>query len=289
MINLKNLEDAKKVYEAIKIPEQLKYMVDRTIANESKPKRYFSRYIKYTLSAVSCVFIAFVFMINVNPSLATSIAEMPIIGDIARVFTIKEYKEEDSLKLINAKIPAIENTGNTELEKRVNYEITLKMNEVLDEAEKRAAEYKEAIIETGGNEEDYQPINIQIDYKVGYSSSEIVSFVILKSETLASAYTEMYFYNVDIETGKDLNLRDVLGDNYKEIVDETIYKEIEERSKNPDNMYFTKGEGGFEGIENEYQNFYINEDGKVVIVFEKYEIAPGYMGIQEFEIDKQIF
>ena len=289
MINLKNLEDAKKVYEAIKIPEQLKYMVDRTIANESKPKRYFSRYIKYTLSAVSCVFITFVFMINVNPSLATSIAEMPIIGDIARVFTIKEYKEEDSLKLINAKIPAIENTGNTELEKRVNYEITLKMNEVLDEAEARAAEYKEAIIATGGNEEDYQPINIQIDYKVGYSSSEIVSFVILKSETLASAYTEMYFYNVDIETGKDLNLRDVLGDNYKEIVDETIYKEIEERSKNPDNMYFTKGEGGFEGIENEYQNFYINENGKVVIVFEKYEIAPGYMGIQEFEIDKQIF
>ncbi len=286
---MKNLEDAKKVYEAIKIPEQLKYMVDRTIANESKPKRYFSRYIKYTLSAVSCVFITFVFMINVNPSLATSIAEMPIIGDIARVFTIKEYKEEDSLKLINAKIPAIENTGNTELEKRVNYEITLKMNEVLDEAEARAAEYKEAIIATGGNEEDYQPINIQIDYKVGYSSSEIVSFVILKSETLASAYTEMYFYNVDIETGKDLNLRDVLGDNYKEIVDETIYKEIEERSNNPDNMYFTKGEGGFEGIENEYQNFYINENGKVVIVFEKYEIAPGYMGIQEFEIDKQIF
>ena len=286
---MKNLEDAKKVYEAIKIPEQLKYMVDRTIANESKPKRYFSRYIKYTLSAVSCVFITFVFMINVNPSLATSIAEIPIIGDIARVFTIKEYKEEDSLKLINAKIPAIENTGNTELEKRVNYEITLKMNEVLDEAEARAAEYKEAIIATGGNEEDYQPINIQIDYKVGYSSSEIVSFVILKSETLASAYTEMYFYNVDIETGKDLNLRDVLGDNYKEIVDETIYKEIEERSNNPDNMYFTKGEGGFEGIENEYQNFYINENGKVVIVFEKYEIAPGYMGIQEFEIDKQIF
>lgn len=286
---MKNLKDAKKVYEAIKIPEQLKYMVDRTIANESKPKRYFSRYIKYTLSAVSCVFITFVFMINVNPSLATSIAEIPIIGDIARVFTIKEYKEEDSLKLINAKIPAIENTGNTELEKRVNYEITLKMNEVLDEAEERAAEYKEAILETGGNEEDYQPINIQVDYKVGYSNSKVVSFVILKSETLASAYTEMYFYNIDIETGKNLNLRDVLGDDYKKIVDETTYKEIEERSKNPDNMYFSGDEGGFEGIENEYQNFYINKNGKVVIVFEKYEIAPGYMGIQEFEIDKQIF
>ena len=50
-----------------------------------------------------------------------------------------------------------------------------------------------------------------------------------------------------------------------------------------------KKEGGFSGIENEYQNFYINSEGKVVIVFEKYEIAPGYMGTQEFVIDKQIF
>ena len=162
------------------------------------------------------------------------------------------------------------------------------MDEILKEAEQRAAEYKEAVIETGGKEEDYQPINIQIDYEVGYSSEKIVSFVILKSETLASAYTERFFYNIDIETGKKLNLRDVLGNDYKKIVDETIYKEIEERSKNPDNVYFTKDEYGFSGIENEYQNFYINSEGKVVIVFEKYEIAPGYMGAQEFVIDKVI-
>ena len=32
--------------------------------------------------------------------------------------------------------------------------------------------------------------------------------------------------------------------------------------------------------------FYINESGNPVIVFAKYEIAPGYMGYQEFEITK---
>ena len=286
---MKKLEKAKEVYKAIKIPEQLNYIVNRTISKQRKEKRYILRYVKYAVTTVACVFLTFVFTINVNPSFATSVSEIPIIGDVARVFTIKEVKEEDKTKLINAKIPALENTGNTELEKRVNYEIMLKMNEVLKEAEERAAEYKEAVIETGGDEEDYQPINIQIDYKVGYSSDKVVSFMISKSETLASAYTERYFYNIDIETGKKLNLRDVLGNDYKEIVDKTIYKEIEERSKNPDNIYFTADEGGFDGIENEYQNFYINSDGKVVIIFEKYEIAPGYMGTQEFVIDKQIF
>ena len=286
---MKKLEKAKEVYEAIKVPNELNYVVNKAILDKKKKEKSVLIYVKYAVTTVACTFLTFIFMLNVNSSFATNISEIPIIGDMAKVFTIKEVNEEDKTKLINAKIPALENTGNTELEKRINYEIMLKMNEILEEAEKRAAEYKEAVIATGGNEEDYQPINIQIDYKVGYSNDKVVSFMISKSETLANAYTEIYFYNVDIETGKKLNLRDVLGNEYKQIVDTTIYKEIEERSKNPDNIYFTADEGGFEGIENEYQDFYINSDGKVVIVFEKYKIAPGYMGTQEFVIDKQIF
>ena len=289
---MKELKQARQAYESIKIPEQLNYIVNKAVLNSPRKRNYDFRhfkYFKYVTTTIASVFFAFVFLINTNVSFAESVSEIPIIGDIARVVTIKEYHKKDELKLINANIPAIENTGNTDLEKRINYEIMLKMNEILEEAEKRAAEYKEAVIETGGNEYDYQPINIQIDYKVGYSNDKVVSFIISKSETLANAYTEIYFYNVDIETGKKLNLRDVLGNEYKQIVDTTIYKEIEERSKNPDNIYFTADEGGFEGIENEYQDFYINSDGKVVIVFEKYKIAPGYMGTQEFVIDKQIF
>lgn len=184
---MKNIERAKKVYNAIKVPEQISYVINKSLLKEKNKKKHIPKYIKYVVSTATCMFCAFIVMINVNPSFATNISEIPIIGNIAKVFTIKEYTEEDEEKLINAKIPALENTGNTELEKRINYEIMLKINEVLDEAEKRAAKYKEAVIETGGREEDYQPINIQVDYKVGYSNEKIVSFIILKSETLASA------------------------------------------------------------------------------------------------------
>lgn len=285
---MSNIRKVKKVYEALKIPEEIDYTINRGISNGKYKKKYMFTHIKYAISTMACTFFAFVFLVNINPTFASSISDVPILRDIARVFTIKEIKEEDKEKLISAKIPALENTGNTELEKRVNYEIMLKINKILDEVNQRAAEYKRAVIETGGKEEDYQPINILIDYKVGYSTDKLVSFMILKTETLASAYTEMFFYNIDIQTGKELNLRDIFGSDYKNIIDEEIYKQIEERSKNPNNIYFTKDEGGFEGIENEYQDFYINENEKVVIVFEKYEIAPGYMGTQEFEIDKQI-
>lgn len=33
-------------------------------------------------------------------------------------------------------------------------------------------------------------------------------------------------------------------------------------------------------------DFYINEAGNPVIVFDKYEVAPGFMGRPEFEITK---
>lgn len=285
---MKELKKAKHAYQNIKVPEDLKNVVNKAILTNNNKSFIlnYSKYVKYITATVMCTFFTFVFLINTNTSFAKSVSEIPIINSIAKVFTIEEYHKKDETKLVNAKIPAIENTGNTDLEKRINYEIRLKMNEVLEEAEKRAEEYKEAVLETGGTMEDYEPIDIEVNYNIGYSDNKIVSFVITKTETLASAYAENYFYNIDIETGKNLNLKDLLGENYKQVVNDTINKEIEVRSKNPDNKYFSKEEGGFSGIEDEYQNFYINSNGNIVIVFEKYEIAPGYMGIQEFEINK---
>ena len=62
-------------------------------------------------------------------------------------------------------------------------------------------------------------------------------------------------------------------------------------AEDENNLYFgfggddTMQEAGFKTISDDTP-FYINENGNPVIVFEKYEIAPGYMGYQEFEITK---
>ena len=37
------------------------------------------------------------------------------------------------------------------------------------------------------------------------------------------------------------------------------------------------------------QEFYFSEEGNIVIVFDKYEVAPGYMGAPEFEISKDVY
>ncbi len=39
----------------------------------------------------------------------------------------------------------------------------------------------------------------------------------------------------------------------------------------------------------EEQIFYFNAEGNLVIVFDEYEIAPGYMGAQEFVVEKDVY
>lgn len=284
------LKKCKKIYDSIEIPKELDYVVNRAIHQEEvKKKSNITVYMKWITATAATTFSLFVILLNTNATFAKSMEEIPVISSIAKVFTVREYKEETNTELIEVRVPAIQNTGNSDLENRVNSEISKKINELLDEAKNRAKEYQEAIVETGGNLDDYGPMLIEINYEITYQDNNLISFIITKSENMFSAYTEQYFYNINIQNGKELNLKEVLGDNYKEIVDKEVKKQIKERKKaDKNNIYFAEDEGGFSGIENEYQDFYIDENKKVTIVFQKYEIAPGYMGIQSFEIPNNI-
>ena len=285
------LKKAKQTYDSIEVPQELKYVVNRTIHNNTiHKKNNVQTWIKGATATLATTFALFVILLNTNESFAKTMENIPILGSIAEVFTIREYREESDIELIDARIPAIRNTGKTDLENRINYEISSKINEILEEAKQRAEEYKNAVLATGGTMKDYIPTQINIDYEITYQDEQLISFVITKSESFASAYQEQYFYNIDIENGKELNLKDVLGTNYKEIVDNEVNKQIEERKSQDEenNLYFTAEEGGFSGIDNQYHDFYINKDKKVTIVFQKYEIAPGYMGIQNFIIPNDI-
>ena len=74
----------------------------------------------------------------------------------------------------------------------------------------------------------------------------------------------------------------MLGEDHVELVNDSIRKQIAER-KSAGESFFTVEEGGFTGISEDVK-FYINGNDRPVIVFEKYEIAPGSSGEIEFEI-----
>ena len=272
-------EGAKRLYQSIPIPPELNERVEKAL---SAPRSGRVPIWLKTAASIAAVFCLLITAVNVSPAFAKTVYQVPVLGNVARVFTFWEYSEKNDSRQIEIEAPSVSNTGHPDLEARVNREIQEKVDAILAESQKRSEEERKAYLETGGKPEEFIPVTVDVSYDVKCSNDSVLSFVLLKTEVRASSYTEQLFYNIDLKTGKELTLSDLLGENYKQIADDSIKEQIAQRAKNPDNMFF-EGDEGFKGIADD-QQFYINDKGNPVICFDKYAITPGYMGMPEFEI-----
>lgn len=291
---MSKLETMKERYDQIKIPEELNMRIEQEIEKSRKQQeekrrvgrsRRFKRIIR-SVEAAAAIGILFTAALNTNPVFAKEAGELPVIGGLARILTFRSYETEKDDIAVSVEIPTIEmiaeDTG-VEVDK-INQEILVRCNQYADEALRRAEEYRTAYLETGGTPEEWaeHKIKITVDYEIKQQNNEYLSFVVRGTENWTNAYSESRYYNLDLRTGKMVTLEDMLGGNYVELVNESIRKQIVER-ENSGEVFFAAEEGGFAGISEDVK-FYINEDNRPVIVFEKYEIAPGSSGEIEFEI-----
>lgn len=125
-----------------------------------------------------------------------------VLGQLCRILTGQAYESREETSYVQVQLPQIENTGDSSLEQRVNLEISAVLSREVDESKERAREYYQAYLDTGGDPDTFQPIQIQVDYQVKSVTDQWASFVVTKTESLASAYFRQYFYNLDLETGQ---------------------------------------------------------------------------------------
>lgn len=278
-----NHQKLKRLYEQTVIPkEELSVLVNKTIKSR-KHSRKPVRIISTTAAIFAAACISFVVTLNLSPVVAKTLYDIPVIGSVCRVFTFREYHFEDTVKVVNVRVPKIENTGNTELERRINEEITKQMDRSAQESEQRAQENYNAYIETGGNPDEYIPTEIGINYQIKSSNDTTLSFVLEKYESHASVYTERFFYNLDLQTGNTLTLKDLLGEDYQQTVYQQVCEQIQQFDEDTKQMIFT--DYLTPDLIDENRPFYLTEEGNIVVVFEKYEIAAGAAGALEFPLN----
>lgn len=284
---------SKEIYDNIELPDNLNKIVSNTIEKadqtnivQIKPKKYLMKII----SGAAILFICFIFALNSSETFAKEIGKIPILGAISRIFTFQSYEKTDNDKTVKVKIPQI-NPSENSAKKQIldtNAEIKKRIKEYETDAQNRIIEYKEAFLSTGGTEEEFSEKNILVDisYEIYYESKNWLSFVLKANENWCGAYGINYFYNIDLKTGKNLTLKNILGENYIDIVNKDIKKQMQERMIEDKDLIYWDGSDGIEGFKTIDKNtkFYINKKENPVIVFEKYEIAPGAFGQQEFEI-----
>ena len=122
-------------YNNIDIPEELDAVVQKAIAEaQNSPKKTaVARILKKSVSIAAAFMICFVAVLNTSKAFAQTAYGIPVIGDLCRIFTLREYHFKDDIKYIDAKIPQIENTGKSDLEKKVNLEIQKKINDCIND------------------------------------------------------------------------------------------------------------------------------------------------------------
>lgn len=291
---MNQLKDAKKKYEEIPIPAELSDRVQAAVQcseNKKKIVRLQRRriLIRRCAGASAAIVVAFTALLNANTTFAQSVSGIPVIGAVAKVLTFRSYeKDEEDLKL-SVEIPSVEMISQdmSGVSDAVNQEIYRLCEQYADEAVERAQEYKKAFMDTGGTKEEWAAHNIEIRvwYETKALTADYLSLAVMGSENWNSAHNETKYYNIDLHSGRLVSLKDLLGDDYIQTVNESIKTQMKARSQETGILFWTPEEGGFTGI-SEDTCFYINKSGNPVIMFEKYELAPGSEGAIEFEIER---
>ena len=278
------LKKLKEIYEQTEIPEALDGKVDEAIRRARK-KRRTVRISGWASSALAACLLLVV-LVNVSPVLANAMYEIPVLGDLCRMFTFQEYQQQTDSFIADVRIPNVDTStlpGDTSWAEEINETITRTIDREVEASMDRAQEYYDAYVETGGVPEEFMPVLIQVDYAVKNSTGDLLSFVIYKFETLASCYQQDYYYNIDLRTGKTLTLEDFLGEDWAEIVSSQVAEQLQQLPEDQKQLLFLDYVDLKEVVRDDI-GFYINEDGNVVVVFPKYTLGAGALGLMEFEI-----
>lgn len=269
--------------EQTDIPDSVKNRIEQTLVDlpEKKPVIKQIRILPRIAASAACfVFIILFLLPNVSVTYAQALEQLPVIGDLVRVVTIRNYYYDDNHWKMDINIPQIE----SEDSKSVDY-INKDVSELTTALINRFYED----LEINGNK-GYGSLNV--DYEVVTNTDSWFTLKLTVCQTAASSNTYFKFYHIDKNQGKIVELGDLFNtDKFSDSLVAEIKKQMQEQMANDENISYwinTSGIGEEFATVGANHNFYWNENGDLVIIFDKYEVGPGSMGTPEFVIDKGV-
>ncbi|MCY6485014.1 DUF4163 domain-containing protein [Clostridium aestuarii] len=196
----------------------------------------------------------------------------------------KALKDKNEAIEYDLKIPIISGLKDKKIQDKLNKLFNNEIMKFKNELEKGAKSDLEDFKKEGCT---FHPYVAKVEYKVSYNKNNILSICITYGQYTGGAHGMSYkkSYNIDLNTGNEATLKNFFcdGENYKQI----IRNEIKRQIKLDEDRYF-KGYDEVIDTLSDSQDFYI-EDGKIVVYYGQYEIAPFAAGIPEFKIPFSLF
>lgn len=255
-------EDGKNIYDSIEIPDRLSEVVDRAIrsrSGEELRRRYERerrrsrtvRLFRNAAAAAAALILCLTVGVNSSEAFARELGELPVIGALARVLTVRSWHGTDGDYEIDLEVPRIEAETQPDAAPDFTEEINAQIEKIVDsymeQARAEFAEYKKAFFETGGTQEEWndRKMDITVDYTVKYQEGELLSLELITAKGWVAASEERHYYNLNLAEERPLTLEDVLGADYVRICNESIDAQIREQIRTDEmKSYFGYGPDG---------------------------------------------
>ena len=302
MTEQEQLRQLKEEYENMIIPEagreRLQAGIDRARMEKKRAEHARRRSAWTTVAAAAVVMIA---LPNTNMQIAHAMENIPLLGGFFRLVTVRQYNYSDEnhdaevelaqitygedagegASVGEAAVGAVapEGTAAGSVE-AVNQDMEATVEELIRQFEDTLSE------------EGYHGLHVSQEVVTDNAQYYTVKLSVLETE--ASGYEHNQFYTIDKQTGNVVALADLFaeGSDYISVISENIKTQMREQMVADEGViYFLDDEDmpefNFQSI-TEQTNFYFNESGELVIAFDEYEVAPGYMGAPEFVIPQKV-
>ena len=283
------LSMAGKEYRNIPVPDDMQKRLGKAVKRAERSGRF------YIPAVAAAAMLTLAVLPNTDADIAYAMGNIPVVGGLFKVVTFRDYQYEDGRFSADVQIPQIKledirektemSDANSDLEetiKQVNFDIEKVTKELVAEFEASAA--------LG---ESYNDLEIQHESVTDNDRYFALRLFIYQG---AGSGTQSYkIYTIDKLSGSQIKLKDLFleGSDYNTRISENIREQMRgamaadtkkaywvDRDENP--------EMNLKGLTEE-QNFYFDKDNNLVIAFDEYEVAPGYMGAQEFTVEQTVY
>lgn len=307
-----DIVELKREYQAIEVPPELRGRLEFAIrqaegsagasmaggrigrlsagvsgrAETSKVRRFrASTVAKWAGIAAAFVLVFTAMLANASATTSYAVSRIPVLGPIAKVMTFRSFEDQTNDMSATVETPVItDEEGNTDgTAAEANAEFKAYTDKVVED-------YKALVAETSGQAK----ASVDVSSETVTDTDKLLILKLSTTETAADSGTFVKTYAIEKVTGNIINLSDMFaaGTDYQSLLTAEIQKQMREKmAADPDNsVYFLDSdmpEDDFTELAAD-QSFYINSDGNLVIVFDEGQVAPMYMGVQEFVIPQEV-
>jgi hypothetical protein len=166
-------------------------------------------------------------------------------------------------------------------------EAQTKINEMFKQHAQAAVAHLQELIKSGQEFNDplLEHYTVITEYEIKYHQNGQLSILFTDSQYSGGAHGLYGYtaYNVDLNTGEKLQLKDLFSSNYVSIINNEIKRQINVLKQT--DQYFELAP--FQNIEPNTDRFYLTPSG-VVMYFSLYEYTPYAYGIPEYKIPYQL-